>query len=97
MKFFSKQVRALGQEGDVLFAISTSGGSKNVCLAIDAAHDRNIKVVALTGKDGGAMASLLLNDDVEIRVPSDVTPRIQETHLLTLHILCDLIDETLFG
>ena len=96
-EIFSKQVRGLGQPGDVLFAISTSGNSKNVCLAIEAAHDRNITVVALTGKDGGLMAPMLLDDDVEIRVPSDVTPRIQETHLLVLHILCDLIDETLFG
>jgi phosphoheptose isomerase len=94
---FSKQVNGLGQEGDILFAISTSGNSKNVCRAIEAAHNRNIKVVALTGKDGGQMAPLLLDDDAEIRVPADVTARIQETHLLVLHIICDLIDETLFG
>lgn len=96
-EIFSKQVNGLGKEGDVLFAISTSGNSKNVCLAIEAAHNRNIKVIALTGKDGGQMAPLLLDDDVEIRIPADVTARIQETHLLVLHILCDLIDETLFG
>lgn len=94
---FSKQIRGLGCEGDVLFAISTSGNSKNVCLAIEAAHDRNIKVVALTGKDGGAIAPLLLDTDVEVRAPSEVTPRIQEIHLLVLHTLCDLIDEALFG
>lgn len=94
---FSKQVRALGLEGDVLFAISTSGNSKNICMAIEAAHAKNIKVIAMTGKDGGTMAPMLSENDVEIRVPSDMTPRIQETHLLTLHILCELIDETLFG
>lgn len=94
---FAKQIRALGQAGDVLFALSTSGNSKNVCLAIEAAHSKDIKVVALTGKNGGNMAPLLYDTDVEIRVPSEVTPRIQEVHLLVLHCLCDLIDETLFG
>lgn len=94
---FAKQIRALGQAGDVLFALSTSGNSKNVCLAIEAAHSKDIKIVALTGKNGGNMAPLLYDTDVEIRVPSDVTPRIQEVHLLVLHCLCDLIDETLFG
>ncbi len=94
---FSKQVRALGQPGDVLLAISTSGNSANVIQAIQAAHDREMLVVALTGRDGGGMASLLLPEDVEIRVPSKVTARIQEVHLLTIHCLCDLIDRQLFG
>lgn len=94
---FSKQIRALGNPGDILLAISTSGGSKNVIEAIKAAHDREMQVVALTGKDGGNMASLLTNNDVEIRVPSDVTARIQEVHLLVIHCLCDLIDCALFG
>jgi D-sedoheptulose 7-phosphate isomerase len=94
---FSKQIRALGNPGDILLAISTSGGSKNVIEAIKAAHDREMQVVALTGKDGGDMASLLTNNDVEIRVPSDVTARIQEVHLLVIHCLCDLIDCALFG
>jgi len=94
---FSKQIRALGNPGDILLALSTSGGSKNVIEAIKAAHDREMQVVALTGKDGGDMASLLTNNDVEIRVPSDVTARIQEVHLLVIHCLCDLIDCALFG
>ena len=94
---FSKQIRALGQEGDVLLAISTSGNSANVVLAIHAAHDRNMHVVALTGRDGGQIAPLLLPDDVEIRVPSNVTARVQEVHLLVIHSLCDLIDHQLFG
>ncbi len=94
---FSKQIRALGQEGDVLLAISTSGNSANVVQAIHAAHDRNMHVVALTGKDGGQIAPLLLPDDVEIRVPSNVTARVQEVHLLVIHSLCDLIDHQLFG
>lgn len=96
-EIFSKQIRALGNEGDILLAISTSGGSKNVIEAIKAAHDRDMQVVALTGKDGGNMASLLTDNDVEIRVPSDVTARIQEVHLLVIHCLCDLIDCSLFG
>ena len=94
---FSKQVEALGQEGDILFAISTSGNSGNVIKAIEAAHNRGLKVVALTGKDGGKMASVLSNNDVEIRVPATRTARIQECHLLCLHCLCDLIDQSLFG
>lgn len=94
---FSKQIRALGQQGDILLAISTSGNSANVVQAIHAAHDRNMKVIALTGREGGCMAPLLQPDDVEIRVPSSVTARIQEVHLLVIHCLCDLIDRQLFG
>ena len=94
---FSKQIRALGREGDVLLAISTSGNSANVVQAIHAAHDRNMHVVALTGRDGGQIAPILLPDDVEIRVPSNVTARVQEVHLLVIHSLCDLIDHQLFG
>ncbi len=96
-EIFSKQIRALGQAGDVLLAISTSGNSANVVQAIHAAHDRNMHVVALTGRDGGQIAPILLPDDVEIRVPSNVTARVQEVHLLIIHSLCDLIDHQLFG
>jgi D-sedoheptulose 7-phosphate isomerase len=96
-EIFSKQIRALGNTGDVLLAISTSGNSANVVQAIQAAHDREMRVVALTGRDGGDMASLLLPEDIEIRVPSMVTARIQEVHLLAIHCLCDLIDWQLFG
>ena len=96
-EIFSKQIRALGQPGDVLLAISTSGNSGNVLQAIQAAHDRDMLVVALTGRDGGALASLLLPEDVEIRVPARSTARIQEVHLLAIHCLCDLIDRQLFG
>ena len=95
-EIFSKQVRALGRKGDVLLAISTSGNSPNVMRAIDAAHEKGVKVVTLTGKDGGKMAAQLKGGDVEIRVPAKVTARIQEVHLLALHCLCDLIDEQLF-
>lgn len=94
---FSKQVRALGHAGDLLLAISTSGNSANVLTAIHAAHDRQMHVVALTGRDGGTMAAALSEGDVEIRVPAQVTARIQETHLLVIHCLCDLIDLHLFG
>ena len=94
---FAKQVNALGQAGDVLLAISTSGNSANVVRAIEAAHDKGLTVVALTGRDGGHIASLLQNNDVEIRVPSNSTARVQEVHLLTIHCLCHQIDELLFG
>jgi len=94
---FGKQVRALGRDTDVLLAISTSGNSENVCRAISAAHERGMKVVALTGRDGGKMAKLLGDDDVEIRVPATRTARIQEVHLVVIHCLCDLIDTTLLG
>ena len=96
-EIFSKQVSALGQAGDVLLAISTSGNSSNIITAIQAAHERQMRVVALTGKDGGKMADLFAEDDVEIRVPSDRTARIQEVHLVAIHCLCDYIDTQLFG
>lgn len=96
-EIFSKQIHALGNNTDILLAISTSGNSANVLQAIKAAHDRDMRVVALTGKDGGDMAALLTADDMEIRVPSNVTARIQEVHLLGIHCLCDFIDWQLFG
>ena len=94
---FAKQVRALGRQGDVLLAISTSGNSENVNRAILAAHERGMKVVALSGRDGGRMATLLADEDVEIRVPATRTARIQEVHLVAIHCMCDLIDSTLLG
>jgi D-sedoheptulose 7-phosphate isomerase len=94
---FSKQVSALGQPGDVLFAISTSGNSKNVTRALAAAHEREMRVVALTGRGGGEMGKLLAPEDVHICVPHSQTARIQEVHLLTLHCLCDGIDCLLLG
>ncbi|EDY87712.1 phosphoheptose isomerase [gamma proteobacterium HTCC5015] len=94
---FSKQIKALGNSGDILLAISTSGNSRNVVQAIEVAHDREMPVISLTGKDGGAMATLMRPGDIEIRVPSDVTARIQEVHLVVIHCLCDLIDQQLFG
>ena len=95
-EIFSKQILALGQPGDILLAISTSGNSGNVIKAMEAALSRDMTIVALTGKDGGAMAGLMSAGDVEIRVPSNVTARIQEVHLLVIHCLCDNIDRTLF-
>jgi D-sedoheptulose 7-phosphate isomerase len=96
-EIFSKQVRALGRAGDVLLAISTSGNSRNVLEAIKVAHQRQMKVVALTGREGGKLRELLQDGDVEICVPSTITARIQEVHLLAIHCLCDLIDNQLFG
>lgn len=93
---FAKQIRALGNKGDILLAISTSGNSPSIINAINSAHDRGMKVVSLTGRDGGKMAPLVQQSDVEIRVPAKKTTRIQETHILVIHCLCDLIDSHLF-
>jgi D-sedoheptulose 7-phosphate isomerase len=94
---FAKQVRALGQPGDILVAISTSGNSPNVIEAINAAHENDLRVVALTGKGGGAIGEILRDSDVHICVPAERTARIQETHLLIIHCLCDGIDCLLMG
>jgi len=94
---FSKQIGALGQPGDVLLAISTSGNSKNVVRAILAAHERDMRVVALTGRGGGEIAKVLADSDVHVCVPHSQTPRIQEVHLLSLHCICDGIDYLLLG
>lgn len=96
-EIFSKQIRALGKPEDILLGISTSGNSENVCRAIAAAHERGMKVVALSGRDGGRMAELFEEGDVEIRVPATRTARIQEVHLVIIHALCDLIDTALLG
>jgi D-sedoheptulose 7-phosphate isomerase len=94
---FSKQVAALGREGDVLLAISTSGNSGNVLAAVRIAQERGMKIVALTGKGGGRLGELCGNDDVHICVPHGTTTRIQETHILAIHCLCDAIDCALLG
>jgi len=96
-QIFSKQVRALGQPGDVLLAISTSGNSRNVLAAIESAHERDLIVVALTGKGGGKIGQVLRETDVHICVPHERTARIQEVHLLVLHCLCDGVDSQLLG
>ena len=96
-QIFSKQILALGTNRDVLLAISTSGNSSNIIKAVQAAHERNMLVLSLTGNKGGKLAKLLKGDDIEIRVPSDRTARIQEIHLLVIHCLCDIIDAILFG
>ena len=94
---FAKQISALGQSGDVLLAISTSGNSRNVLRAIEAAHERELRVVALTGRSGGEIVKHLGPHDVHICVPHTQTPRIQEVHLLAIHCLCDGIDTLLLG
>ena len=94
-RVFARQVEALGHPGDALLAISTSGSSANVLSAMDAARDRGMLNIALTGRDGGAMARRIGPEDVEIRVPAQSTARIQEVHILVIHCLCDLIDELL--
>ena len=94
---FSKQVHALGQPGDVLLGISTSGNSKNVIEAIKAAHAKNMVVIALTGRDGGAMAKMLRPTDHHLNVAHPRTMRVQEIHLLVIHCLCEVVDNVIFG
>lgn len=96
-RIFARQIEALGQPGDLLLAISTSGNSGNITAAIESAHGREMRIVALTGRDGGECAKLLTINDVELRVPADSTARIQEVHLLIIHCLCDLVDLQLLG
>jgi len=94
---YTKPLQALGQPGDVLIIFSPHGNSKNILDAIEVAHQRDLKIIALTGCDGGEVATLLnYNDDVEIRVPAESRARIDETHLLITHCLCDVIDHCLF-
>ncbi len=94
---FARQILALGRKGDCLLAISTSGDSANIVQAIEAAHERGMRVVLLSGKSGGMAAEMLAEQDVEIRVPHNLTARIQEVHLTVIHCLCDLIDHRLLG
>lgn len=94
---FSKQIRAIGQANDILMVFTTSGRSSNVVQAIQAAHDRQMHVIAFTGKDGGDVERLMHERDIELRVPDNSTARIQEVHLLMIHCLCDYIDRVLFG
>ncbi|MCG7657043.1 phosphoheptose isomerase [Wielerella bovis] len=92
---FSKQVRALGRENDVLVGISTSGNSANVIEAIKAAHERGMNIVAMTGRDGGKIAAMLKDGDILLNVPYPRTARIQEVHILLIHAMCDCIDTML--
>ena len=96
-EIFSKQIRALGRKGDILLAISTSGNSPNVLEAVKVAQQRGLRIIALTGNAGGKLREMLRGEDIEICIPSVVTARIQEVHLLVIHCLCDLIDTQLFG
>jgi D-sedoheptulose 7-phosphate isomerase len=94
---FSKQIEALGQENDLLVAITTSGNSPSILRAAEAAHQRNIKIVALNGRDGGALSKSLNNNDIDIVVPQKITARIQEVHGIIIHAFCQFIDQQLFG
>src|SRR5207237_9837343 len=94
---FSKQVQALGNPGDVLLAITTSGNSANVLAAVEAAHAKEMTVIAVTGRGGGKLREQLTETDVHICVPHERTARIQEVHLLTLHCICDAVDLQLLG
>jgi D-sedoheptulose 7-phosphate isomerase len=94
---FSKQIRAIGQPGDILVSISTGGDVQNIIHAFDAAHDREMRIIALTGREGDQAVELISEKDLEIRVPSWSNTRIQELHLIIIHALCDLIDQQLLG
>ncbi|MDA0823321.1 MAG: phosphoheptose isomerase [Proteobacteria bacterium] len=94
---FSKQIRALGRPNDILLAFSTSGNSSNIVNAIDAAHEQDARVILLSGRDGGEAANSLKRGDVEVRVGSNSTARIQEVHLMVIHCICDLVDDHLLG
>ena len=90
---FDKQVRALGQSGDILLAITTSGNSVNIVNAIDAAHKKGMNVILMSGKTGGKAAQKLNNNDIELRVPHESTARIQEAHIMIIHCICSIVDE----
>ncbi len=96
-RVFAKQVEALGSAGDVLLAISTSGSSKNVVQAVRAAQAKGLVVIALTGRDGGAMAKMLRPNDFHLNIAHPRTMRVQEMHLLVIHCLCEVVDNVLFG
>lgn len=96
-EIYSKQIRAIGQPDDILLAICSAVDSYNIIHAIDAAHDREMIVIALTGREGGQITDLIEKKDIEIRVPSWSTARIHESHLLVIHSICELIDKTLLG
>lgn len=91
---YSRMVEGIGQEGDILMALSTSGNSKNIINAIHAAKNKNMKAIGLTGQSGGKMKDIC---DILIHVPSDITPRIQEAHILIGHIICEIVEERLFS
>ena len=96
-QIFSKQIRALGHSGDLLLAISTSGNSRNVIQAVNAAHDRSMNVIALTGRGGGQMAEILMPGDIHLCAPGDRTAHTQEIHITVIHCLCDAVDCLLLG
>ena len=96
-QIFTRQIQALGQEQDVLIVLSTAGHASSMLHTIDAAHDRGLDIVAITGRDGGLIANHLGPEDIELRVPGDSAARIRETHLFLLHCLCDAIEQSLFG
>ena len=96
-QIFARQIQALGQENDVLLALSTTGNSNSILNAVNAAHEKGIDIIALNGRDGGILANHLGPEDIELRIPGDNAARIRETHLFILHCFCDLIDQSLFG
>jgi D-sedoheptulose 7-phosphate isomerase len=96
-QIFARQIKALGKANDILLVYTTSGNSENIIEAVQTAQQRDLSVIAFSGKDGGNLSEQLSDDDIELRVPSESTQRIQETHLLMTHCMCHLIDSQLFG
>lgn len=96
-QFFGRQIQALGQEQDVLLLLTTSGNSASMLQALQAASERGMDTIALSGRDGGVLANHLGPEDIELRVNLDNSARISELHLFILHCFCDLIDQSLFG
>ena len=96
-QIFARQIQAFGKEGDVLLTLSTTGNSDNILQAVNAANDRGMDTIALSGRDGGVLANHLGPEDIELRIAGDSAARIRETHLFILHCFCDLIDQSLFG
>lgn len=96
-RLFAQQIQALGQAGDLVIVLTTAGRSKALNQVITAAHDKQMRVIALTGRDGGGLANFLISQDIELRVPGESAARIREMHLFILHCFCDVIDRSLFG
>lgn len=94
---FARKIHALGQEGDVLLVLTTTGNADNILNAVNAANERGMDTIALSGRDGGVLANHLGPEDIELRVIADNSARIREAHLFILHCFCDLIDQSLFG
>jgi D-sedoheptulose 7-phosphate isomerase len=96
-EMFARQIQALGQENDILIVLTTTGNSNSILNAVNAANEKGIDTIALSGRDGGTLSNHLGPEDIELRTAGNTAARIRETHLFVLHCFCDLIDQSLFG